>query len=394
MGALEVPTEPELKTRDTLGQQLAEVLPDFNRSPGIPPACYADAGLLSLERRAVFLQGWVGLGRADRWPQPGDYSALEIGGVPLIVVRSKSGDLKAFANSCRHRGSQILSGDGQCKKIKCPFHWWTYDLDGRLKVYPRMENAIDFNPENYGLIEFPLQTRFGFAFVSFSEQVAPIDNWLAEFDDYHGPWELDRWVTARVRDMEVNCNWKTFIEVFNEYYHLPMVHPDSINWLYPEPDEVDQVSGQYTTQFGATEGAAALMEETQQYALPTAPGLKGREARGTRYTWIYPNITFALSQDSMWIYQAFPLAQDRCHVIQTVCFPADSVALDDFEQRAQHYYDRIDAALAEDLPFLEQQQLGLNSPFAKPGRFGALEPSVGKFAYWYAQQLLRELKPG
>jgi phenylpropionate dioxygenase-like ring-hydroxylating dioxygenase large terminal subunit len=257
-----------------------------------------------------------------------------------------------------------------------------------------MENAIDFNPENYGLIEFPLQTRFGFAFVSFSEQVAPIDNWLAEFDDYHGPWELDRWVTARVRDMEVNCNWKTFIEVFNEYYHLPMVHPDSINWLYPEPDEVDQVSGQYTTQFGATEGAAALMEETQQYALPTAPGLKGREARGTRYTWIYPNITFALSQDSMWIYQAFPLAQDRCHVIQTVCFPADSVALDDFEQRAQHYYDRIDAALAEDLPFLEQQQLGLNSPFAKPGRFGALEPSVGKFAYWYAQQLLRELKPG
>jgi phenylpropionate dioxygenase-like ring-hydroxylating dioxygenase large terminal subunit len=91
MGALEVPTEPELKTRDTLGQQLAEVLPDFNRSPGIPPACYADAGLLALERRAVFLQGWVGLGRADRWPQPGDYSALEIGGVPLIVVRSKSG---------------------------------------------------------------------------------------------------------------------------------------------------------------------------------------------------------------------------------------------------------------------------------------------------------------
>jgi len=184
------------------------------------------------------------------------------------------------------------------------------------------------------------------------------------------------------------------MEVFTEYSHLPMVHPDSINWLYPEPEAVDIVKGQYTTQFGATEGAAALMADSQQHALPAVSELQGREAKGTRYTWIYPNLTFALSQDSMWIYQAFPLAEDRCRVIQTICFPADSVALDDFEQRAQYYYDRIDAALAEDLPFLEQQQLGLNSPFSKPGRFGTLEPSVGKFAYWYAQQLLRELKLG
>ena len=191
--------------------------------------------------------------------------------------------------------------------------------------------------------------------------------------------------------MEVECNWKTFIEVFNEYYHLPMVHPDSISWLYPEPDPVDEVSGQFTTQFGPTEGAAALMANTQKFALPVAPGLEGREASGTRYTWIYPNITYALSQDSMWIYQAFPLAPDRCRVIQTICFPAASVALADFEDRAQHYYARIDAAVAEDLPFLERQQIGLNSRFARQGRFAALEPSVGKFAYWYAQQLLSAL---
>ena len=94
------------------------------------------------------------------------------------------------------------------------------------------------------------------------------------------------------------------------------------------------------------------------------------------------------------MYQAFPLSANHCRVIQTICFPTESVALDDFSERAEYYYQRVDAALAEDLPFLEQQQLGLNSPFARPGRFGTLEPSVGKFAYWYAQQLLRELKPG
>jgi phenylpropionate dioxygenase-like ring-hydroxylating dioxygenase large terminal subunit len=194
-----------------------------------------------------------------------------------------------------------------------------------------------------------------------------------------------------VREFEVQCNWKTFIEVFNGYYHLPMVHPDSISWLYPEPDAVDAVEGQFTTQFGATDGAAALLEDTQQYALPPAQGLQGRAAKGTRYTWIYPNTTFALSQDSMWMYQAFPLSADRCWIMQTISFPAESVALDDFDERARHYYERIDAALAEDLPFLQQQQVGLNSKFARQGRFAALEPSVGKFAYWYAQQLLKHL---
>ena len=383
--------QPDLVSLDTLRQQLAAVLPDENLSLGIPPACYADAGLLALEQRAVFQQGWIALGRVDRWPGEGDYSALEIGRVPLIVVRNKSGELKAFANSCRHRGSQILTGGGNCKKIKCPFHWWTYDLDGRLKVYSRMENAIDFNPDEFGLVEFPLLVRDGFAFVSFEDEPPSIDAWLADFATYHEPWELDRWKVTRVREFEVQCNWKTFLEVFNEYYHLPMVHPDSINWLYPEPDAVDAVSGQFTTQFGATEGAAALLEDTQQYALPAAQGLQGRTAKGTRYTWIYPNLTFALSQDSMWMYQAFPLSADRCWITQTISFPAESVALGDFDERARHYCERIDAALAEDLPFLQQQQVGLNSKFARQGRFAALEPSVGKFAYWYAQQLLQHL---
>ncbi|MCP4981872.1 MAG: aromatic ring-hydroxylating dioxygenase subunit alpha [Gammaproteobacteria bacterium] len=384
-----MPVQPELISRHDLQQQLGEVLPDINHSPGIPPACYADPGLLALERRAVFQHGWVGLGRADRWLDSGDYSALEIAGVPLIVVRNKSGELKAFANSCRHRGSQILTGQGNCKKIKCPFHWWTYDLDGKLKVYSRMENAQDFNPDEFGLVEFRVELRDGFAFTSFEEQPPRLDDWLAEFASFHQPWNLEQWHTTRVREFEANCNWKTFIEVFNEYYHLPMVHPDSINWLYPEPDAVDEVSGQFTTQFGATEGVAALMEDTQQYALPVAMGLQERESMGTRYTWIYPNMTFALSPDSMWIYQAFPLSADRCQVTQTICFPAESVELDDFEQRASHYYARIDAAIGEDLPFLQQQQVGLNSRFARPGRFGALEPSVAKFAYWYAQQLLQ-----
>ncbi len=180
--------QPDLVSSEGLQQQLSRVLPDANRSLGIPPACYADDSLLPLEQHAVFHHGWVGLGRADRWTNAGDYSAIDIGGVPMIVIRTKSGELKAFANTCRHRGSQILTGDGNCKKIKCPFHWWTYDLDGRLKVYPRMENAKDFDPGEFGLVEFSVAVEEGFAFIRFEDKPPTFADWLGDFDAYHQAW--------------------------------------------------------------------------------------------------------------------------------------------------------------------------------------------------------------
>ncbi|MDJ0778059.1 MAG: aromatic ring-hydroxylating dioxygenase subunit alpha [Gammaproteobacteria bacterium] len=378
-------------TSRDLALQLAEISGDADVSPGIPPACYADDGLVPVERGAIFRDGWIGLGLADRWRAAGDYSAFDLAGVPVIVVRDRAGELRAYANSCRHRGSALLAGNGNCKRIKCPFHWWTYDLDGRLKIYPRMENARNFDPADYGLVEFPLACRHGLAFVSLAPQTPSIDDWLGDFDRWHAPWRLDDLVATRVREFTVDCNWKTFLEVFNEYYHLPAVHPDSISWMYPEPDPIDDSSGAFATQFGETTAASALLEDSQAAALPVAAGLDGRLRLGTRYTWIFPNLTFAASQDSLWMYSALPLAADRCSVTQTVAFPAASLELDDFDVRTEHYYQRIDAALAEDLPFLLEQQRGLDSPFAQPGRFGRLEPSVARFAAWYAPRLLAGL---
>ena len=384
-------SKPALVSLQEVGRQLAEINGDADVSPGIPPACYADDNLLPFEHDACFRAGWIGLGLADRWPNAGDYSAIDLGGVPVIVVRDKDSRLRAYANSCRHRGSALLQGSGNCRRIKCPFHWWTYELDGRLKVYPRMENLRNFDPADYGLVEFALECRYGIAFVSLAAEPQPIDEWLGDFEHWHAPWRLDDLVVTRVREFTVDCNWKAFIEVFNEYYHLPAVHPDSISWMYPEPDPIDDGSGAFATQFGETTAASALLEGSQSVALPVGEGLEGRHRLGTRYTWIFPNLTFAASQDSLWMYSAIPLAADRCAVTQIIAFPSVSTRLDDFESRAAHYYERIDAALAEDLPFLLEQQRGMNSPFAQPGRFGRLEPSVARFAAWYAPRLLAQI---
>ena len=157
---------------------------------------------------------------------------------------------------------------------------------------------------------------------------------LGDFADVHAPWPCDTLVTTRRRELQVNCNWKTFLDVFNDYYHLPFVHPDSINDVYELPDAANQTSGQYASQFGITDGTGALLTSQQDKALPSIPNLPEREARGVRYTWVFPNMAFAAGTDALWVYEAYPLTPDTCHVVQTSCFHPGTLEAPDAEAKA------------------------------------------------------------
>jgi phenylpropionate dioxygenase-like ring-hydroxylating dioxygenase large terminal subunit len=376
--------------RTRLRQGLAAARLPASRAGTLPPACYADPALFRWEQESLFRRTWVGVGRVDRWAAPGDYSALDIGGAPIIVLRDNEGALRAFANTCRHRGSKLLEGDGNCGTIRCPFHRWTYALDGRLLMAPRMDKTENFALEEHGLIPLRADACQGFAFVCFDDDVEPLADWLGDFPRLHTPWSLGDMVSTRRREFEVACNWKSFLEVFNEYYHLPYVHPESIGELYDPPDDPDEVHGNYASQFGTTKGSGALLKSDQERSLPLIEGLAGDNRRGTRYTWMFPNLTFAAGTESVWVYETYALAPDRTRVGMTACFPAETSTRPDFDSLAQHYYERLDAAIDEDIPALERQQLGLDSPFARPGRFSRLEPSVASFARWYSGRLLDE----
>lgn len=380
----------------TQGSKAPEVLEALRRcvapveeAASLPPACYRDEAVLKAEIETIFRRRWVAIGRADRFRASGDYETLDIGNLPLIVLRDKQGALRAFANACRHRGARLLEGAGNCRGIRCPFHSWAYKLDGRLAGAPQMEAARNFDKGDYGLVQFRVAEDSGFAYLCLDEGTPALERQLGDFARRHAPWSLGRLVTTRRRVLEVACNWKAFLEVFNEYYHLPYVHPNSINGLYDRPDPAEVTDGDYASQFGTTGGTGGLLQDQQDHALPDMPGLSAEAAAGARYTWVYPNLTFAASREAVWLYEATPLDPERCRVVQTICFPPETVALPDFEERARHYYHRLDAALAEDIPALENQRRGLASPFARQGRFAPLmEPSVAAFAKWYAEQLL------
>lgn len=368
---------------------LSSVVAPIESAATLPPSCYRDNNILEIEKQAIFGSSWIGLGRSDQWQSTGDYSAITIAKNPIIIIRDKELKLRGFANTCRHRGSMLLDGTGNVQSISCPFHRWTYGLDGALRGAPEMPNL---DKAEHGLTEFRVAEREGFSFVSFNNDIKDIGHWLGDFSNLHAPWNLSSLVSTRRIEFEVDCNWKAFLEVFNEYYHLPYVHPDSINNVYARPDPANTVTGCYSSQFSETEGTGGLLEASQHHALPPIPSLEGRNKNGTRYTWLFPNMTFAASTEAIWVYETTPLEPGRCKVVMTVCFPPETINHKDFKVRSQVYYDRMDAALAEDIPALVRYQQGLTSPHAKQGRFCAeLEPSVANFAIWYAQQMKKSL---
>ena len=356
----------------------------------LDPSCYWDKSFFETEIRSIFRQSWISVGRFDRVPNRGDYLALEVGGIPLIITRDDAGNLNALANSCRHRGTQLLDpGRGHCQRIICPFHGWSYALDGSLLSAPKMSGVADFDLATYPLQRIPVEVRAGFIFVDPLGQAGDIDDWLGDFEALHMPWDISRLLTGYDTSLEVGCNWKAFLEVFNEYYHLPKVHPKSFSLYYATPDPGDQVRGNFATQFGRHQGTRSVAKVSDgSKPLPIFPGLKGRNRNGTRYTWLFPGLSFAVSSDALWSFIVEPLSPERTRVTLGVCFAPEVMQEDDFAERLAPYRQRMEEGLQEDLEVLKRLQHGLTSPLAHPGPYApVLEDSVQQFHGWLRHRL-------
>jgi len=371
---------------------LSDVVAPVEQARSLPPRCYVNGRHFEWEMQGVFRSGWCGVGRVDRVAETGTYCAFELAGVPVLMVRDENGELRAFSNSCRHRGMKIAAdGEGKCKTFMCPFHAWTYGLDGRLISCPRMEGVDEFSKDDYGLVPIRCEIRQGFVFLNMDGNGPDIDTWLGDFATLHAPWSLEDLVTSERSEFDVHCNWKAVLEVFNEYYHLSAVHSDTVAGSYATPEPLDSVTGDYSSQFGAHKENArgGILEDDRESEFPVIETLSGATQNGTRYSWIFPSMTFAASCDAIWVLEAYPQSPALTRVAMSVCFPQQTTALADFAPRAAAYHRRMEAAMAEDVAILEQQQLGLSSPLAKPGPFAPrLEASVHAFQFWLAERLL------
>jgi choline monooxygenase len=353
----------------------------------LPPDTYTSEAFYRREVERIFLRDWNFMGRADRIPNPGDYFAVELAGVPIVVVRDQAGTVRAFANSCRHRGTILTTGEGNCRAFKCPYHSWVYGLDGRLLGAPEMQHTADFDPSRYGLTPVKLETWGGFLFVNFDPGCRPLPEHLGDLPEKCASYHLDDFVCTRRRSYEIGCNWKLFVENAMEEYHIGTVHRQTIQKNTPLDTHAPEApNGQYAVLYSKHEGTMALLKG--DVGFPRIPTLQGRPAEGTYFVMVYPCTMFAFTTDCCWYLELLPHGPHRTTLVHGACFPRSAVARPDFAEVASRYYKRWDTTADEDIRASEWQHQGLSSPLAARGRFSYREVLVHEIDNWILTRVL------
>jgi phenylpropionate dioxygenase-like ring-hydroxylating dioxygenase large terminal subunit len=348
----------------------------------LPPACYTSREFYEAEVRHIFMKCWNIVGREDFAKAPGDYFTFSLVGTPAFVIRGRDGRLRAFINSCRHRGARLLENDGKCRAITCPYHAWGYDLEGNLFAPTGMDETSNFNPADFHLLEIKLETWCGFVFVNFDASAESLRSYLGNLDDYTESYGLETMVTTRRRSFPVHANWKNYVENSQEVFHLPTIHRNTFGTLKAEFTHVNGAPSNFTIQ------GTRLTVPKPRSVLDGAAGferistLRGPAAVGAQVILIYPCTILVCDLDYMWFRQMEPEGPDVIHYKAAFCFPKPTAERPDFESIAQNYYKRADAVIAEDNLASEIQFAGLNQPFGKPGRFSAREPLVHAIDNW------------
>ena len=193
----------------------------------IPWSWYTDPAVLELERERIFRRTWQYAGRADQVAEPGAFFTADAGGVPVVVVRDRDGALRAFLNVCRHRGSLVCEGEGRRETLQCPYHAWTYDLDGSLRAAPRADREPGFDREALGLVPALVDMWGPFVFVNPDAGAAPLADTLSELPQLvaDAGLDVDALRFLRRSTSEYAANWKVCSENFLECYHCQVAHP-------------------------------------------------------------------------------------------------------------------------------------------------------------------------
>lgn len=315
--------------------------PSLARASTIPARWYTDPEMLPLERRRIFHRTWQPAGYADAVAAPGAYFACEIAGEPVLVTRAKDGVLRAMSNVCRHRGAVIAEGKGDAQVLRCPYHAWTYNLDGALLGQPEFEGVENWDRSRVCLPRFRVEAWGPFVFVNL-DPAAPA---LAEVLD-RIPEEIaavgcpiDRLRYSRRRDYVIECNWKVYIDNYLEGYHLPAAHPSL---------------------FRALDYAQYRVETHRYYSSQIAPLRTGGGGQALYY-WLFPNFMLNVYPDNLSSNIILPLGPDRTLTIFEWFAYEGGVA--------QSVIDFSDEIQQEDIRICESVQRGLRSAHYTQGRY-------------------------
>jgi carnitine monooxygenase subunit len=331
----------------------------------LPAGWYSDDGVRALEQDRIFARTWQYAGRTDQVRDAGSYFVTQAGHIPILVVRGREGVLRAFVNVCRHRGHPVASGEGCRETLQCPYHAWTYDLDGSLRKAPRSEREPGFDASGLSLRRVSVETWGPFVFVNPDPEAPALAETLGELPGLiaESGVELGALRFHSHDEWQINSNWKVAVENFLECYHCPVAHPGFSKVIDTDPDAyVLNVSPGYSSQVGRIRPSALTGNGQERNKPPYVPRGVVTQAQ---YHLIWPNTTISIEAGPMnlaierWVPTSL-----RTTAEVTDYFFGENVE----EQQAQEVIEFGNQVGMEDLALCESVQAGLDSRMVTQGR--------------------------
>jgi Rieske 2Fe-2S family protein len=364
---------------------VAQALLPFGESRMLPRAAYVDQAVFEWEKRHMFGGGWVFAGRSDQVADPGDMRAEPLGTGSVLLTRAEDGELHAFANTCRHRGHELLpcGASAQHKVIICPYHAWTYGLNGDLRAAAGFKNRPGFETAEWGLHELPVAEWHGLVFVDESGTAGPLAECLGGLEELVAPYEMERLVVAGQHDYDSAANWKILTENYHECYHCPSIHPELCKVSPPRSGENYSAPGIWVGGWMDLRGGMATMSLDGTSAGAPLRGLDAAGLRTVIYIGVFPNLLLSLHPDYVMMHKMIPLAPNRTKIECTWSFAPESLAQPGFDPG--YAIEFWDITNRQDWQACESVQRGLSSPRAVPGPLSPEEDAVYQFVTMVAR---------
>ncbi len=340
----------------------------------MPGEYYTSPAILAEETQRILSRHWTCVGRASRLAQSGDYFVRSVAGESIIILRDNTRAIRAFFNVCRHRGTRICSEQsGQFSEtIQCPYHAWTYSIDGSLIGAPHMQEVEGFNKSEYPLHTAAIAEWEGFIFVNIARDPVPFAEWFAPMLTRLERFNLASLKVAHSTTYDVHANWKLVFQNYSECLHCPMIHPELSTVLPYQSGANDLIEGPFL---------GGYMEITAPNASATMTGracglllnseLPEQDRHRAYYYAIMPNMLLSVHPDYVNYYMITPVAPDRTTVESEWMFSAANDGNPAFNP--QDAIDFWDTTNRQDWNIVAQSQLGISSTRYSPGPYSPRE---------------------
>ena len=366
---------------------------DWQPRPTLAGVDYTSGEVYAVEREQVWFGGWVCIGRAEEIPDPGDYLVRDLAGESIFVTRNRTGEIRGFYNVCAHRGTKLLDDEPACghvgKVFKCPYHAWSYDLDGQLVGTPNVDEDEQFLRDDYPLHAIGAETYAGFLFVNLAEPAArrPLAEHLRDGTESITNFEryrLDELRLGRRLVYEVAANWKIIVENYNECLHCPTVHPELVQ-IVPLYRFGEVWDGETPHDGNWMVDGATSFTRTGRSELPPFPDLRPDDYRMYSGTFQFPNLMLNLHPDAAMTYLLLPRGPGHTTVVSEYLFRPETIASPDFQP--DPVVELWDLISKQDWTICERAQTGVSSRSYRSGVY----PRKDRFLFEFNEQYRRAL---